>query len=36
MRHLSGYSSMPRNATKLSTCQLDQIQKWLDLGAKND
>jgi mono/diheme cytochrome c family protein len=36
MRHLSGYSPMPRNATKLSTCQLDQIQKWLDLGAKND
>ncbi len=36
MRHLSGFSPMPQNAAKLSTCQLDQIQKWLDLGAKND
>lgn len=36
MRHTSGYSPMPKNAAKLSTCQLDQIQKWLDLGAKND
>ncbi|MFZ4428398.1 MAG: hypothetical protein ACOYOO_14670 [Saprospiraceae bacterium] len=36
MRHLAGFSPMPRNAAKLSTCQLDQIQKWLDLGAKND
>lgn len=36
MRHLGGFSPMPQNAAKLSTCQLDQIQKWLDLGAKND
>jgi mono/diheme cytochrome c family protein len=36
MRHLASFSPMPQNAAKLSTCQLDQIQKWLDLGAKND
>lgn len=36
MQHLPGYSPMPQNASKMSTCQLDQIAKWIALGAKQD
>lgn len=36
MQHLPGYSPMPQNASRLSTCQLDQIAKWIELGAKQD
>ena len=36
IRHLSGFSPMPQNAAKLSNCQIDQIEKWIQLGAKND
>lgn len=36
IRHLSGFSPMPQNAAKLSNCQIDQIDKWIQLGAKND
>jgi hypothetical protein len=30
--HLDGYSSMPKNASKLSSCNLAKIKKWLDDG----
>lgn len=34
--HASGYSPMPKNASKLSDCQLTIIRKWLDDGAPNN
>jgi mono/diheme cytochrome c family protein len=36
IRHLSGYSKMPQNAAKLSTCNLDKIDKWISEGALNN
>ena len=32
----SGYSPMPRNSSRLSDCQITQIQKWVDAGALNN
>jgi Planctomycete cytochrome C len=32
----SGYSAMPQNANKLSSCQIATIEKWVALGANND
>jgi uncharacterized membrane protein len=34
--HSPGYSPMPKNAAKLSDCQLTQIKKWIDAGALNN
>ncbi len=34
--HLSGYSAMPKNANKLSQCQIAQIIKWVNAGALNN
>ena len=34
--HAPGYSPMPKNAGKLSTCQIAQIRKWVTSGAPND
>jgi len=30
------FSPMPKNATKLNTCNLTKIKKWLDAGALNN
>ncbi len=30
------YSPMPKNASKMSTCNLAKIKKWLDAGALNN
>jgi cytochrome c553 len=34
--HNSGYSPMPKNAPKLSDCQIAQIRKWIAAGALNN
>jgi uncharacterized membrane protein len=34
--HAPGYSAMPKNASKLSACQIAQIRKWVDSGAPNN
>jgi cytochrome c553 len=34
--HGSGYSAMPKNAPKLSDCQIAQIRKWIAAGSLNN
>lgn len=36
VNHLPGFSPMPKNGNKLSTCELAQIKKWIDAGAPNN
>jgi len=34
--HSAGYSPMPKNAAKLSDCQITQVKKWIAAGAQNN
>ncbi|MEM7370956.1 MAG: hypothetical protein AAF587_20245 [Bacteroidota bacterium] len=34
--HLAGFSKMPRNGNKLSDCQINQIDIWIQEGAQNN
>ena len=34
--HAPGYSPMPKNAGKLSACQITQITKWVNSGSPNN
>lgn len=34
--HDAGYSPMPKDGNKLSTCNLSQIKNWIDNGAPNN
>ncbi|MBL7739002.1 MAG: c-type cytochrome [Chitinophagaceae bacterium] len=34
--HQPGYSAMPKNAAKLSDCEIRQVQKWVNAGALNN
>lgn len=34
--YATGYSPMPKNATKLSNCQIALIKKWIDQGMLNN
>ncbi len=34
--HTAGYSPMPKNAAKLSDCEIRQIQKWISAGVLNN
>jgi hypothetical protein len=36
IKHLSGFSAMPKGGTMLSDCQIKKIQRWINLGALND
>lgn len=36
VRHESGCSPMPKNAPKLSACDIRAIEKWIDNGTPND
>lgn len=36
IKHQSGASAMPKNATKLSDCDIAAIEKWIINGAKNN
>lgn len=34
--HAAGFSPMPQGGNKLSDCNIEQIQKWIDDGMKNN
>ncbi len=34
--HASGYSAMPKSASKMTACQLATIKKWIDSGSPNN
>jgi hypothetical protein len=34
--HASGYSAMPKNAAKLSVCEIRQVEKWITAGSLNN
>ena len=36
VNHLSGFSPMPKNGSKLSDCEIAKIKKWMDSGAPNN
>lgn len=36
VNYVPGYSAMPKNGIKLSTCELAKIKKWIDAGAPNN
>ena len=36
LNHQSGCSPMPKNAAKLTDCELAKIEKWIDDGAQNN
>lgn len=36
IKHLSGYSPMPKNLSKLSDCDIAKIDKWVNDGALNN
>ncbi len=36
MNQTSGYSAMPKNSGKMSSCEIGTIQEWIDLGALNN
>ncbi len=36
INHASGYSAMPKNASKMSACQIDKIQAWINSGMPNN
>lgn len=33
IEHRSGFSPMPKNGSKMSACQIQEIQSWIDAGA---
>jgi hypothetical protein len=33
IKHLSGFSSMPKGGVKLSNCDINKIQAWINQGA---
>jgi uncharacterized membrane protein len=36
VNQVAGYSSMPKNGNKLSTCELAKLKIWIDAGAPNN
>lgn len=36
INHASGYSAMPKNSNKMSTCEIDKIQTWINSGMPNN
>ncbi len=36
IKQTSGFSAMPKNAGKLSVCQIQVMQAWIDAGAVNN
>jgi hypothetical protein len=36
IRHLTGYSAMPKNSPSLPQCEIDAIRIWVDAGAQNN
>lgn len=36
IKHLSGFSSMPKNTNQLPKCEIDAIEKWINDGYPNN
>lgn len=36
INHASGYSPMPKNSAKLSSCEINKITDWVNSGALNN
>jgi uncharacterized membrane protein len=36
IKHLSGYSQMPKESAKLDNCSIRKIEKWIELGTQNN
>ena len=36
INHAGGFSPMPKNATKLNSCDISKIQAWVNKGAPNN
>ena len=36
MKHTSGYNPMPKGGSKVDDCKIDQIEAWINEGAKNN
>jgi mono/diheme cytochrome c family protein len=36
IKHLTGFSAMPKGGTKWTDCQIKKIQRWINLGALNN
>ena len=36
IQHKDGFPPMPKNAAKLTDCEIDQIISWVDDGARNN
>jgi hypothetical protein len=36
IEHVSGFSPMPKNGSKMSACLIQEIQSWIDAGALNN
>jgi hypothetical protein len=36
INHSPGYSAMPKNANKLSSCDITYIKRWIDSGTPNN
>lgn len=36
VKHSNGYSAMPKGGGKLTDCEIDQLQKWIDNGTSNN
>jgi hypothetical protein len=36
IKHASGYSPMPKNASKMSACEIQKIEDWIAQGALNN
>jgi mono/diheme cytochrome c family protein len=36
VKHTSGYAQMPKNANKLSDCNIKQIEIWINQGKTNN
>lgn len=36
VKHSNGYSFMPKGGGKLTDCEIDQLQKWIDNGTLNN
>ena len=34
--HSPGFSPMPKNGSKLNTCNIEKIRKWISAGAPNN
>jgi hypothetical protein len=34
--HTAGFSPMPKNSAKMSSCNITKIKKWIDAGALNN